>query len=126
MNSQPTTPARRIIVGISGASGALYAKRVIEGLVAAGKQQRADVALHVAISDGAHLGIIARFSGESTRKVHYNSLPSSSGLSRGSDHPATNADNYGSQQILGTSPRMTARKMTPQQKSRPGLPERLS
>src|SRR3954471_265841 len=31
------TPApRRIIVGISGASGALYAKRVIEGLIAAG------------------------------------------------------------------------------------------
>jgi 4-hydroxy-3-polyprenylbenzoate decarboxylase len=32
----PTTqPAKRIIVGITGASGALYAKRVLEGLVAA-------------------------------------------------------------------------------------------
>jgi len=36
MNAQPATLTRRIIVGISGASGALYAKRVIEGLVAAG------------------------------------------------------------------------------------------
>ena len=32
----PAVPRRRIIVGITGASGALYAKRVIEALVAAG------------------------------------------------------------------------------------------
>src|SRR3954469_3782146 len=32
----PLAATRRIIVGITGASGALYAKRVVEGLVTAG------------------------------------------------------------------------------------------